>query len=205
MDLQTMNHELAGKSAAEIIDRAMQSGQRPIVTTTFGPFSAVFLHMVTQKYPDIPIVWIDTGYNTHETYITAEKIMKLLNLNMHIFTPTMTAARRNALMNGIPEVNSDEHRIFTWEVKLEPFQRVVNTMQPDVWLTAIRREETDFRKNLDIVSTGPDNMLKFAPLIDWTELDMEEYLYGNELPQVEEYYDPTKAQQGRECGLHTMN
>lgn len=205
MDIQQINSELAGKSPADIIDWAMGLGKRTIVTTTFGPFSAVILHMVTRNYPDIPVVWIDSGYNTHETYLTAEKIMKDMKLNMHIFTPIMTSARQEALINGIPEVNSDEHRLFTWEVKLEPFERVVKTLQPEVWLTAIRKDETDFRKTLDIVTQGPNAIIKVAPLFNWTELDMEEYLYENDLPQVEEYYDPTKAQQGRECGLHTMN
>ncbi|MDX1519374.1 MAG: phosphoadenosine phosphosulfate reductase family protein [Gammaproteobacteria bacterium] len=205
MDLEQVNSELTNKSPQDIIDWAMGLGKRTIVTTTFGPFSSVILHMVTRKYPDIPVVWIDSGYNTHETYVTAEKLMKELDLNMHIFTPIMTAARRDAILNGIPEVNSDEHRLFTWEVKLEPFDRVMKTMQPEVWLTAIRKDETDFRKTLDIVTTGPNGIIKVAPLFNWTELDMEEYLYGNELPQVERYYDPTKGQQGRECGLHTMN
>jgi len=205
VDIQQINSELAGKSPAEIIDWAMGLGKRTIVTTTFGPFSAVILHMVTRSYPDIPVVWIDSGYNTHETYLTAEKIMKDMKLNMHIFTPIMTSARREALVNGIPEVNSDEHRLFTWEVKLEPFERVVKTLQPEIWLTAIRKDETDFRKTLDIVTQGPNAIIKVAPLLNWTELDLEEYLYENDLPQVEEYYDPTKAQHGRECGLHTMN
>lgn len=205
MELEQINSRLAGKSPVEVIDWAMKLDKKAILTTTFGPFSAVILHMVTRKYPDIPVVWIDSGYNTRETYLTAEKIMKDLNLNMHIYTPVLTSARRDALMNGIPEVNSDEHRLFTWEVKLEPFQRVMNTMKPGVWLTAIRKDETDFRKSLDIVSMGPNGILKVAPLFNWTELDMEEYLYENDLPQVEEYYDPTKAQTNRECGLHTMN
>lgn len=205
MELEQINSRLAGKSPVEVIDWAMELDKKAILTTTFGPFSAVILHMVTRKYPDIPVVWIDSGYNTRETYLTAEKIMKDLNLNMHIYTPILTSARRDALMNGIPEVNSDEHRLFTWEVKLEPFQRVMNTMKPGVWLTAIRKDETDFRKSLDIVSMGPNGILKVAPLFNWTELDMEEYLYENDLPQVEEYYDPTKAQTNRECGLHTMN
>jgi len=205
VELEQINSRLAGKSPVEVIDWAMKLDKKAILTTTFGPFSAVILHMVTRKYPDIPVVWIDSGYNTRETYLTAEKIMKDLNLNMHIYTPVLTSARRDALMNGIPEVNSDEHRLFTWEVKLEPFQRVMNTMKPGVWLTAIRKDETDFRKSLDIVSMGPNGILKVAPLFNWTELDMEEYLYENDLPQVEEYYDPTKAQTNRECGLHTMN
>ena len=205
MDLQQINSELSDKSPAEVIDWAMGLGKRSILTTTFGPFSSVILHMVTSRYPDIPVVWIDSGYNTRETYQIAEKIMSDMKLNMHVFTPRVTSARREALRNGIPEINSDEHRLFTWEVKLEPFTRVVKTMQPEVWLTAIRKDETDFRKTLDIVSQGPNGILKVAPLLHWTELDMEEYLYEHELPQVEDYHDPTKAQQGRECGLHTMN
>ncbi len=205
LELENINQELSGKTPEQIIEWALGLNKRTIVTTTFGPFSSVILHMVTRKQADVPVVWIDSGFNTQETYATAEKIMSELNLNMHIFTPRLTKARNDAFKYGVPEVNSDEHRLFTWEVKLEPFDRVVKTLQPEVWLTAIRKDETDFRKTLDIVSPGPNGIYKVAPLFHWTELDMEEYLYEHGLPQNDHYFDPTKGEQGRECGLQMLN
>lgn len=199
------NDDLTDKSPKEIIEWAVGLGKKTIVTTSFGPFSAVMLHLATRVQPDIPVIWVDTGYNTRETYIYAEKLIKDLNLNIQVFIPELTAARRSALMGGIPNVDTDLHAEFTRQVKLEPFQRVINLIKPEIWLTALRRDETEFRKTLDIVSDGPNGIMKVAPFLNWTEIDMEGYLYEHNLPQVNKYYDPTKAEDNRECGLHTTD
>jgi phosphoadenosine phosphosulfate reductase len=151
------------------------------------------------------VVWVDSGYNTWETYVYAEKLIKDLQLNIHIYIPQITAARRDALMKGIPSLSSDLHPEFTRQVKLEPFQRALDALKPRFWITAIRREETTFRKSLEVISKGPNGVLKVAPFLHWSEADMEVYLKEHALPQVENYFDPTKVKSDRECGLHTMD
>ena len=192
-------------SPQEIMKWVFEQRKKAIVTTSFGPFSAVMLHLATSIKPDVPVIWVDTGYNTLETYTYAEKLIQDLNLNIEVFIPEMTAARRNALMNGIPSVDNELHAEFTRQVKLEPFQRMMQSVQPDYWLTAIRRDETEFRKTLDVFSKGPGGISKVAPFLNWTEVDMEGYLYEHDLPQVGKYRDPTKVEEHRECGLHTMD
>ncbi|MFT5134453.1 MAG: phosphoadenosine phosphosulfate reductase [Gammaproteobacteria bacterium] len=199
------NSQLPQQSPQELIEWVVSQNKKAIVTTSFGPFSAVMLHLATRVKADIPIVWVDTGYNTLETYTYAEGLIQDLNLNIEIFIPEMTAARRNALMNGIPNIDSELHAEFTRQVKLDPFQRMLEKVKPDYWLTAIRKDETDFRKTLDVISDGPNGITKVAPFLNWTEVDMEGYLYEHGLPQVSKYKDPTKAEDHRECGLHTRD
>ncbi len=194
---------LAGQSPRDYIEWVIVQNKKAMVTTSFGPFSAVMLHLATSIKADIPIFWIDTGYNTLETYLYAEGLIKDLKLNIEVFTPEMTAARRNALMNGIPNIDNELHEEFSRQVKLEPFQRMLKQVRPDYWLTAIRKDETDFRKSLDVFSEGPGGICKVAPFLDWTEVDMEGYLYEYGLPQVGKYKDPTKVKENTECGLHT--
>ena len=206
--LATRLPEKAGlnlQSPKEIIEWVLAQNKNAIVTTSFGPFSAVMLHLATQIKSDIPVVWVDSGYNTLETYTYAEQLIQELNLNIEILIPKMTAARRNALMNGIPSVDSDLHAEFTRQVKLEPFQEMLESRKPDYWLTAIRKDETAFRKSLEVFSDGPGDIVKVAPFLNWTEVDMEGYLYEHGLPQVVKYKDPTKVDENRECGLHTMD
>ncbi|OGT74866.1 MAG: phosphoadenylylsulfate reductase [Gammaproteobacteria bacterium RIFCSPLOWO2_02_FULL_56_15] len=205
-ELQVLgNKELADKTPSEIIQWTVDQNKAAIVSTSFGPFSAVMLHAATRVKADIPVIWVDSGYNTWETYVYAEKLIKDLQLNIQVFIPQMSAARRDAVMKGIPAVSSDLHPEFTRQVKLEPFQRALDAFKPDFWITAIRKDETDFRKTLDIISKGPNGILKVAPFLQWTEVDMEAYLYEHSLPQVENYFDPTKVASDRECGLHTTD
>ncbi len=203
LDIEKANQELADKSPSEIMQWAVDQNKNAILSSTFGPFAAVILSMATKIKADIPIIWVDSGYNTKDTYLTAEKIIKDLKLNMHIYTPEISAARRDAIMNGVPAHDDALHEEFNRQVKLEPFQRALGELHVDIWINGIRKEETEFRKNLDIVTKSSNGIIKVAPMFNWTELDLEEYLYANNLPQVEEYFDPTKAFDNRECGLHT--
>ena len=65
------------------------------------------------------------------------------------------------------------------------------------------REETDFRKTLDIVTWDNRGLLRVAPLFHWTEQDVQAYMDKYQLPTCKHYFDPTKVSDNAECGLHT--
>ena len=64
------NAELATKSPLEVVRWALAQGGRAIVSTNFRPYEAVILHLVSQVQPDIPVLWVDHGYNRPATYST---------------------------------------------------------------------------------------------------------------------------------------
>ncbi len=194
-----------GSNDPEMIIRwAFERAKVPVVSTNFRPHAAVLLHLVTQVKPDIPVIWVDSGYNTRETYEYAERLTALLGLNLQVYTPRVTAARRAIAFNGVPALDRADHATFTREVKLEPFERAFREIQPDVWLTGIRADQNAFRKSLGVVSSGVLGSLKVAPLYHWTEVDLENYLYEFGLPDNLNYTDPTKVEADRECGLQRL-
>ncbi len=203
LDLDDANAHLAGKSAQEIIRWAISLGKRTITTTTFGDHTAVLLHMVSKVQYNSKILWIDTGYNSSATYRFANKLINELDLNIDVYTPLITTARLNVMMGGIPDVDDPLHEEFTEQVKLEPFKRATDTLKPEIWITGLRKDQTEFRKTLDIVSRSKEGIIKVAPLLNWSEQQMDEYLEKHGLPNEPDYFDPTKAQETRECGLHT--
>ena len=206
LDLPSVNQQLREQSPEEIIRWSLEQSQRIITTTSFSPLSAVMLHMVTQVDPEMTIVWVDSGYNMPDAYRVAERLIEQLNLNIHIYTPAMTAERRNALMGGIPhpDDNAELHQEFTRQVKLEPFQNALDDLKPDLWLNGIRRDETAFRRKLDVVTWDSRGVYKVAPLFHWTEQQVADYLSHHNLPTCTHYFDPTKVRADAECGLHTF-
>ena len=205
MNLKLTNEKLKNKSPFEIVSWAVSLNTRTILTTNFGPYEAVILHLVHRVQNNMDIIWIDTGYNTRATYLYAEKLIKLLDLNIHVFNPLVSAKRRDTLMNGIPDIKSPLHDEFTYQVKLEPFKRAIEKFKPQMWLTAIRKEQTSFRNELNIVTSNEKDLIKIAPLFYTTEQQMQNYLKQNNLPDEQDYYDPTKVVKNRECGLHKSN
>jgi len=204
IDIDSANAALRDASAGEIVEWALGQGGSTIATTSMGKNAAVMLHLVSEVEPNVPTIWVDTGYNLRDTYIVAERLIRDLALNIHVYSPEMTSERRNAIMGGIPGVDEEErHQAFTRQVKLDPFERALEDFKPDIWLTGIRREETEHRKTLDVVSMDGRGIIKVAPIFYWSEDDVEDYMLDHQLPTCKHYFDPTKAWDGRECGLHT--
>lgn len=203
MNLDTLNQQFGAAHPRDIILHALSLPGKVVVTTHFGPLEAVILHLAVQASPDIQVVWVDHGYNTKATYRCAEKIIQTLQLNVDVFTPKISAARQEAALGGIPNYTEDAHKDFTEHFKLEPFRRAMATHKPAIWLTALRKEQTEFRQSLDIFTRDDKGVLKVAPLFLWTEEQMRAYLAEHNLPNEDSYYDPTKALENRECGLHT--
>jgi phosphoadenosine phosphosulfate reductase len=204
LDFDSVNKTLREATAGEIVAWALGLGRRTVATTSMGLNAAVMLHVVNQVDKSLPTIWVDTGYNLRDTYVVAERLIRDLEVNINIYSPTVTSERRNALMGGIPTVEDEQsHQDFTRQVKLEPFDRALTEFQPEIWLTGIRRDETEHRKSLDIVSTDGRGIIKVAPLFYWSEDDVENYMEQHELLSCKHYFDPTKVHDGRECGLHT--
>ena len=205
INIPEFNAAAFGKSPEEIVESVLAADSNAFVTTNFSPYETVILHMVTQVKPDIPVVWIDSGLNKAETYEFAETAIEELGLNVSVYTPKVTAARLEAVLGGIPSINDKQrHAEFTKQFKLEPFERAMNDQTAKVWFTAVRREQTAVRADMDYVADGPFGLTKIAPLLDWKLADMDAYIEKFSLPNETNYFDPTKAEDDRECGLHTL-
>jgi len=204
INIEQLNNDVTGKLPQEIIKAILAADSNAFVTTNFSPYETVILHMLTQLKPDIPVVWIDSGLNKSETYKFAETVIKILNLNVTVYSPTVTAARLNSVFGGIPTIDDVRHDEFTKQFKLEPFQRAMNSQTGKVWFTAVRREQTAIRADMNYVDNGPFGLTKIAPLLDWTLEQMDAYIEKYDLPNETNYFDPTKAEGNRECGLHTL-
>ena len=78
----------------------------------------------------------------------------------------------------------------------------MNIHKPDLWFTNIRKGQTAYRNNLDVLSLSKDGILKVSPFYNYSDNDLEEYLQRHQLPNETRYYDPTKQVANRECGIH---
>jgi len=121
--LSNANAELRGKSALEVLTWAVaQSNGHAIVSTNFRPYEAVVLHLCVQVQPDIPVLWVDHGYNRPATYQHAEQLRKQLGLNLKPYLPRLTPAHRDAIQGPIPTTDQEEElKQFSALMKLEPF------------------------------------------------------------------------------------
>jgi phosphoadenosine phosphosulfate reductase len=201
------NTDLRNKSPLEIVKWAIsQAKGHAVVSTNYRPYEAVILHLATQVQPDIQVLWADHGYNRPATYKHAEQLKKMLKLNIKAFVPRMTAAHYDSIHGGAPEPTPEnEQRIkeFSSVMKLEPFARGMKELAPTIWLTALRKVQNPNRAGVDIVVDDRNfNTIKVSPVFYWSDAEMENYLKQHNLPNEWDYFDPAKADEKRECGLH---
>jgi len=199
------NAELRHQTPLEIVRWAIaRSHGRAVVSTNFRPYEAVILHLCTQVEPAIPVLWVDHGYNRPATYQHAEQLRQLLKLNIKAYLPRITAAHRDAIYGPMPSTDDEKGlQQFSALMKLEPFQRGMKELAPAVWITALRKVQNPNRAGLDILSEDKNfGALKVSPVFYLSDGDMEDYLKQHNLPNEWDYFDPAKADDKRECGLH---
>ena len=193
-DLAQLNEQLRGHSPAEIIGAVGELGRRPLVTTSFGTESAVLLHLLHRHFPRLPVVWLDSGENSDLTYEFVERLRQRLDLDLHIYRPREDT--------GI-DLQTADLQERSEHFKREPFARMLDELRPDLWFAGIRRDETEFRRSLDVLSWGRPGVLRVAPLF-WQDKDWGlEYLRAHDLPSNDAYWDVVKGEAEKtECGLH---
>jgi phosphoadenosine phosphosulfate reductase len=204
-ELERWNQELRSQSPSAIVRWALaRADGRAVVSTNFRPYEAALLHLVVREQPDLPVLWVDHGYNRPATYRHAEDLRLRLNLNLKAYLPRMTAAHRDALHGAVPTPEDEPGlKRFSAVMKLEPFQRGMRELAPTVWLTALRKVQNPGRAELDIVSRDANfGTLKVSPFFHATDADLDAYLALHGLPNEWDYFDPAKADEKRECGLH---
>lgn len=204
-DLTHWNTVLRAQSPLEIVRWAVaQAGGRAIVSTNFRPYEAAILHVAVQAQSDIPVLWVDHGYNRPATYKHAEELRTLLGLNLKPYLPRLTPAHRDTLYGPIPTTEDEAGlKKFSALMKLEPFQRGMKELAPKVWITALRKVQNPNRAGLDIVSLDENfGALKVSPFFYFSDAELDAYLAQHQLPNEWDYFDPAKADEKRECGLH---
>lgn len=200
-NLSALNEQFKKSKPSEIMQFTIEHAKNPVIFTNFRPLAVAFLHLVTQPKKDIKVIWVDHGFNTPETYRHIERVVEELDLNLKVYSPKMSAAHYLAVHGAIPPIDTPEHDEFSRIVKLEPFKRAMSEIKPDVWLNGIRHDQNVHRKSLDVFTFGSHETVRVAPMFHLTELDVEEYIFDHDLQDNHDYFDPTKVEEHRECGL----
>ncbi|OQR81744.1 phosphoadenosine phosphosulfate reductase [Thraustotheca clavata] len=184
-----VNASLRGRTASEIVAWACDTfGPSIVLSSSFGVQSAVMLHLVTKQMPNVPVVWIDTGYLFPETYEFAQELRGKFQLNLQIYQSVLSPAHMEALYGKLWEQGTvDAHRLYGQLRKVEPMERALKQLNAKALLVGLRAEQTSHRKNLDIVHVH-NGRLKICPILHWTAQDVDKYMEKHNLP-----YHPLKA------------
>ena len=198
-------------------------GEKVGLTSSFGAQSAVLLHMVTQVKPDIPVIVVDTGYLFEETYHFIDSLTKRLNLNLKVFQNPVSAAFQEARYGKLWEKGVEGIEQYNRMNKVEPMSRALNELGLEASISGIRRQQSSTREAAPVLAVQRGRF-KMHPIVDWTDMDIGQYLTANDLPyhplwdegyvSIGDWHTSAKLTDGtseeetrfhglkRECGLH---
>jgi len=152
-----------------------------VLSSSFGAQAAVMLGLATRIVPDIPVVFVDTGYLFPETYRFADELTARLRLNIKVYRPVLSPAWLEARHGRLWEKGVEGIVAYNQIAKVEPMQRALRELGAKAWLAGLRRTQASTREELEVVG-AQDGRLKILPVVDWSDRDVHRFLKARGLP-----------------------
>ena len=176
---QALAAELEPLAAAAIVARVAQSYRgRIALVSSFGPESAVLLHLVALADPALPVILLDTGKLFPETLDYRDRLVARLGLrDVRSITPDPAELGARDAYGGLwgldPDACCTLRKVEPLEAALAPFA---------IWLNGRKRAHGGARRALPLVEATADGRLKVNPLAAWDTAALEAWRVAHDLP-----------------------
>ena len=165
---------------------ALSDAPEPCVTSSFQHDCMALLHLVTQQRADIPVLFLETGYHFPETIAYRDQMTSAWKLNLRNLSSRQSVAEQQAQFGILNQTAPDRccamRKVEPLFAGLAPF---------DTWFTALRREQSPTRANLQIHDNfrlpSGNTLRKVSPLAAWTNRDVWAYLERYDIPALPLY------------------
>jgi len=180
--------ENAAGGADEVVEQALavDASRSACLTCSFQAEDIIVLHLLRRRWPQIPVLFLETGYHFRETYEFRDRMAREWNLNLVNVAPTTTVAQQEAELGIL--YRDDPTRCCQLR-KVEPLLRALEPY--NLWFTGLRREQSPTRRNLQKAEEhrlpSGKTLLKVSPLADWTWGQVWEYTSANHLSFLPQY------------------
>jgi sulfate adenylyltransferase subunit 2 len=192
-----------------IMREVVAETDKPVMLYSIGKDSAVMLHLAMKAFypskPPFPLMHVDTRWKFREMYAFRDRMVKDLGLELITYTnPDGVAKNINPFTHG--------SAIHTDIMKTEALKQALDKYGFDAAFGGARRDEEKSRAKERIFSFRSDQhrwdpknqrpelwklyntrkhkgeSLRVFPLSNWTELDIWQYIYLQNIPIVPLYY-----------------
>jgi phosphoadenosine phosphosulfate reductase len=193
------------------------------LTCSFQAEDVLLLKLSLELRPDLPTLFLDTGYHFAETYAYRDRIAREWDVRLINLLPLTTVAEQEARHGLLYQTSPDRCCAAR---KVEPLFRAVANYK--VWITGLRREQAKTRAALEesalFTLPGGKQVLKLSPLAHFSTADVWHACDDLGIPLLPLYargyssigcepctslpLDPEDARSGRwagrkvECGIH---
>lgn len=179
LDLEKLNRQFEAQEPTEILAWAWQTfGQDLAATSSFQTQSVALLHLISETCPELPILFLDTGFHFPETLAYRDQLIRVFGLNVKNITPLMGHSQFR-IQHGLLHQNNPDLCCFI--NKVEPLEKAKKAY--GAWISGIRRDQTAHRANTPIISIDKKGRYKICPMANWDKRKLWRHIGQYQLPE----------------------
>ena len=193
------------------------------LTCSFQAGDVLLLRLVLELRPEVPVLFLETGYHFQQTLLYRDQIAREWHLNLRNLEAERTVSEQEAEHGLLHQIAPDRCCGLR---KVEPLFQAVAGYR--LWLTGLRREQARSRTALEEIAdfSLPSGVIvrKLSPFADWSTRDVWQLAAHFKIPLLPLYEqgytsigcepctsiptDPNDPRSGRwagkkvECGIH---
>ena len=154
-----------------------------VFTTSLGLEDQILTDIICRNNLPVRIATLDTGRLFPETYDLIDKTKAKYKVQIDSFLPETLSLEEFVNDQGMNAIfKSVESRKTCCRLrKIKPLLRSLDGAE--VWVTGLRADQSDNRNNLPRIELDSlSGLLKFNPLLTWSDADLENYLEKHNVP-----------------------
>jgi len=177
--------ELEGRPAHEIIRWAVDRfGDGLVIGSSFGKDSLVIVDIARKVRPQIPVLFLETGYHFAETLQFRDRLRVEGKMNIVDVRPDLTVEAQDHAFGS--KLYAREPDNCCEMRKVAPLRRALVGRR--AWMTGVRRSQHPARAGTPVVewqeiSEGDEGLFKVNPLVTWPLSEVDAYLELHDLPR----------------------
>lgn len=167
----------------EILEWVALNVDHLAVATSFQSSGMVILHLMKQIRPDVPVLFLNTGFHFEETLAFRSRIVEEWQLNLVELRGEHQTPQRQAELYGAGLYRMDPDLCCSIN-KVWPLQRALEDY--DGWISGVRRDQSAQRAGVPLIGKQvlPSGrwVLNIHPLANWTRDDVVAYIDHHDIP-----------------------
>ncbi len=179
LDISHFNDRLDRWPPGEILGWAWEIFKPQIIaSSSFQTQSVPLLHIIARVCPEMPVIFIDTGFHFLETLAFRDELQARYGLSIVVAHPAVS--KRQLLERYGGGLYRRDPDLCCYINKVEPMQRMLAGMS--AWVSGVRRDQTAHRGGMRVLEPQPTGLLKIHPMLNWTKKEIWEYIERYRLP-----------------------
>ncbi len=174
--------------ARETVQDALRSAGPACVTCSFQTEDMIVVSLVREQIPDIPVLFLETGYHFPEVYRYRDEMTERYGLNLVNVMPPQSLEEHERAFGLLHQTDPDQccklRKVGPLFAALEPY---------NIWFTGLRRVQSPTRANLQTKDSFPlpsgKQLVKVSPLAMWTDQEVWRFARDRGIPVLPLYND----------------